>query len=281
MTHFGKPLFKLVMKSINTNTKIATLIKGNPDALEAIISLSPRFNKLRNPLLRKLMAARTTINMASKLGGCTTDDFFKKMEPLGFTIDKNIAAEEVAEQKQAPLFMKNCKTADIVELDVRAAIDSGKDPLNIILKAIRTLQPKEVLKLINSFEPAPLILLLGKQGFESYVETINDNLVYTYFHKSHDNPIQVPDSNKANEGWDEILHRFENNLVTIDVRHLEMPQPMITILEALNKLEKGKALYVIHKRIPVFLLPELAQRKLDYRIKEVGDGEVYLLIYAD
>lgn len=54
---------------------------------------------------------------------------------------------------------------------------------------------------------------------------------------------------------------------------------MMTILEALDVLADDQALYVYHKRIPVFLLPELQERKFDYRIKKIGDGEVYLLIF--
>lgn len=269
------------MKLINANTKIATLLKENPEALEAIISISPRFNKLRNPLLRKLMAARTSINMASKVGGCTVNDFFKKLEPLGFKTDKNIVEDDNTAQKDIPGFVQKITVADVVELDVRAEIETGKDPLNLILKAVKQLQPGQVLKLINSFEPVPLMLLLEKQGFESYAENINDNLVHTFFHKSNATPIKEVDTYKASEGWDEILQRFTSNMETVDVRHLEMPLPMLTILDELEKLPNGKALYVIHKRIPVFLLPELSERKFDYRIKEVGDGEVYLLIFKN
>ncbi len=269
------------MKAINAYTKIASLIKEHPDALEAIISISPKFNKLRNPLLRKIMAARTSINMASKAGGCTVNDFFKKLEPLGFTIDNNNVADESVEQKQVPVFVQNSTVADIVELDVRAEIESGKDPLNLILKAVKQLQQGQVLKLITSFEPVPLILLLEKQGFESYAETVNDNLVYTFFHKKQATQIKEVDTSKANKGWDEIFQRFTDKMETVDVRQLEMPLPMLTILDALDKLPEEKALYVIHKRIPVFLLPELAERKFDYRIKEVGAGEVYLLIFKN
>ena len=125
----------------------------------------------------------------------------------------------------------------------------------------------------------PLIPILEKQGFESYVETINDNLVYTYFHKNQDLKFNEADTSNASEGWDDMLERFNDNMETVDVRQLEMPLPMLTILEALDTLPEGKALYVIHKRIPLFLLPELSDRNFDYRIKEVGDGEVYLLIF--
>ena len=67
---------------INPQTKIADLIKSHPDALEAIISLSPDFKKLRNPVLRKLMAGRTSISMASRIGGCKPDDFFEILKHI-------------------------------------------------------------------------------------------------------------------------------------------------------------------------------------------------------
>lgn len=267
------------MKPINSNTKIAVILKENPDALEAIIRLSPKFNKLRNPLLRKLMAARTSIGMASKIGGCSVDDFFNSLEPLGFTIDREIAMEEISTQQNIPEFMQNISSDKIVELDVRADIESGKDPLTLIMNAVKQLKQEQILKLINSFEPFPLIQLLGKQGFESHVETINDNLVYTYFYKQDGDAIKAIDPSKATEGWDEIMQQYAGKLETVDVRQLEMPLPMLTILEALDTLPIEQALYVIHKRIPVFLLPELTERKFEYRIKEVGDGEVYLLIF--
>ena len=62
---------------------------------------------------------------------------------------------------------------------------------------------------------------------------------------------------------------------------MEMPLPMHTILESLNKLPEDQALFVFHKRIPVFLLPELEDQHFSYRIKEISDGEVHLLIYKD
>ena len=49
------------MITINANTKIASLLKEHPDALETIISISPKFTKLRNPVLRKVIAGRTVL----------------------------------------------------------------------------------------------------------------------------------------------------------------------------------------------------------------------------
>lgn len=268
---------------ITSNTKIAYLIKQNPDALEAIINISPKFEKLRNPILRKVIGGRTSISMASKLGGCTVDDFFNKLQPLGFEIDraaKDNYQEDV--KKEVPVFMEKIKNENIVELDVRPVFETGKDPLQIILQKVKTLKQGDVLKIINSFEPTPLMHLLSKQGFESYAEVISKEEVNTFFYKKHElEEAKEIKTGDYSEGWDKIMERFADKLETVDVRALEMPLPMHTILESLETLPDDIALFVQHKRIPVFLLPELEERKFSYRIKEVNEGEVYLLIYRD
>ncbi len=271
------------MMTINANTKIASLIKQHPDALETIVSISPKFTKLRNPVLRKVIAGRTSIAMASKLGGCSVDEFLNKLLLLGFEIDKSAVTIDKAEgNKPIPEFMRNIHANKIIDLDVRPVIETGKDPLNIILQKVKGLETGYVLKIINSFEPTPLMQLLGKQGFESYTETINDELLYTYFYKQSDKPMLYEDKVTGySEGWDENLNRFNGKLKTVDVRNMEMPLPLHMILEALNNLPKDKALFVYHKRIPVFLLPELEEQDFCYRIKEISDAEVQLLIYKD
>lgn len=267
------------MMTINANTKIAAILKQHPEALDAIVSMSPKFNKLRNPLLRKLMASRTSINMASKVAGCQVNDFFEKLKPLGFVADKTATIDKEEMPETAPSFLQDVNEQEIVELDVRPIIDSGKDPFNIITGKIKQLQSGEILKLVNSFEPVPLIQILSKQGFEYYVESINENLVNTYFRKMPGTRIAEASTEKTTVDWSELINRFEANIVTVDVRHLEMPLPMMTILEALEKLQADHALFVYHKRIPMFLLPELAERRFDFRIKEIGEGEVHLLIF--
>ena len=264
---------------INANTKIAPILKQNPDALEAIISINPKFQKLRNPLLRKVMAGRTSLAAASKFGGCSIDDFFKKLEPLGFEIDKDTKIVE-EEKKPVPTFIASLTSEQLTELDVRPVIASGSDPLNIIMQKIKSIEPGQVLKIVNTFEPTPLILMLEEKGFETYVDEINDNLFETYFHKTGGKVIIENDKEQpVTNDWDGVLKKFGAKIQKIDVRHLEMPQPMLNILEAMDDLPPGTALYVYHKRIPVFLLPELAQRGFEQRIKEVKDGEVHLLIF--
>ena len=266
---------------INPNSKIAPILKQNADALDAIISISPKFAKLRNPLLRRVMAGRTTLAMASRFGGCRVDDFYRKLEPLGFEIDRQTKAiEEI--KTQVPDFMKSLAKQDLGELDVRPIIASGGDPLQAILEKIKGVQPGHVLKIINSFEPTPLILLLEKKGFQTYTDKINDEYVETYFYKAlKTGREEFKTEQPVENNWEQTLEKFADRLQKIDVRHLEMPQPMLAIVEALDHLPSHTALYVYHKRIPVFLLPELTQKGFDYRIKEIEDGEVHLLIFPN
>lgn len=264
--------------TINANTKIAPILKQHPQALEAIVSISPAFQKLRNPLLRKVMAGRTSLQTASKHGGCTVEDFFQKLEPLGFQIDRSTSAVD-DEKKPVPLFITTLTKEQLIELDVRPVIASGSDPLSIIMNKVKEVKPGQVLKIINTFEPTPLITMLEKKGFETYVDDVGNNLVETYFYKVNAGSAEQQPAPQTTDDWEGVLQRFDGKLQTIDVRHLEMPQPMLTILETLDRLPDGTALYVYHKRIPVFLLTELAQRGFEYRIKEVTDGEVHLLIF--
>lgn len=265
---------------INANTKIADLLKFHPDALEAIICLSPDFKKLRNPILRRLMAGRTSISMASKIGGCKPEDFFEILKPLGFVSDNSVQEQEVLLRKSLKKFVRDIESAHIIPLDVRAMLSEGNDPLKLIQKHIKELKEGQVLKIINTFEPTPLIKLLEKQGFESYVDLIEKDLIETYFYRNMAPDVahkQIPVS--ENNDWDVLTEKFRDKLVNIDVRHMEMPGPMMAILEELDKLEHDQALYVHHKRIPVFLLSELKDRNFEYRINEISESEVFLLIF--
>ncbi|MCO5290395.1 MAG: DUF2249 domain-containing protein [Chitinophagaceae bacterium] len=272
---------------INERTKIGTILKHHPDALETIVALSPDFKKLRNPILRKLAAGRATIAMASKMGGCKPEDFFRALAPLGFEVDdRPLAAEETPENKPIPDYLKSLKLEQVVNFDVREILAAGSDPLKQIQQKVKALQPDEVLLIVNSFEPVPLIKLLERQGFETYVKHIDKDTVETWFYKTGQNKDTGSSTQlEAEEGtsgdWDQVLNHYEGKLQEIDVRHLEMPMPMMTILEALESMPEDKALYVHHKRIPVFLLTELKERNFDYRIKEVQDNEVYLLIFKN
>src|SRR5690606_30280679 len=125
------------------------------------------------------------------------------------------------------------------------------DPLKPVFQALNQLPAGHVLKIINSFEPTPLIALVEQKGYSSYVEAEDSATVFTYFYKiSNAGAIDLEVMESEGEGWDEEFDKAEE-MVEIDVRELPMPQPMIAILEALEGLSSGQALHVQHKKVPI------------------------------
>jgi TusA-related sulfurtransferase len=265
--------------TINSDTKIAAIIKFHPSALETIISINPTFEKLRNPFLRKVMAGRTSISTAAKIARCTVEDFYTKLEPLGYIIERKKSTSKSTKNKM-PSFISALNKKDIVILDVRPILLSEIDPLTKILNHLERIEPNQVLKIINTFEPTPLIILLQKKGFLSYTDQIDDQTIETYFYKSMNAPsIKDEKVSPSTSSWETIKLKYQNNTTYLDVRELEMPLPMIKILEAVAELTMHNALLVYHKRIPVFLIPELIEQKISYLIKEISSDEVHLLIF--
>jgi len=269
---------------INRNTRISTLIKENKATVDVIASINKNFLKLKNPILRKVLAPRVTVADAAKVGGVDIEVMIDKLKEIGFEYEgenktiKNKTTKKASMNEAAPL--KHIK--NLVTLDVRPTLDSGEDPFNIIMKEVKTLKDDQTLKIINSFEPIPLIRKLQSKGYESWTERTKEGVVHTFFKMDNskwvDNEIEeVVQKNKKD--FDEQLTFFGDNYKSIDVRQLEMPEPMVQILKEIETLKKGQALYVDHKKIPQFLLPELEVRNFEILFKEIDCNHTKLLIY--
>ncbi len=274
------------MKSdvISQATKISTLIKANPLVIETLAEFNPHFNKLKNPILRSLLARRVSVSDACRIGGCKVSDFLEKMATIGFEIEAPADQSHTLVRNDAEVsnFITDLKP---VELDVRPVLASGDDPLKLILKAAKALKTNECLKIINTFEPIPLIGLLCKQGYRSWTERPETNIVYTWFVRTGDDQM-ISDPAAPMQAQINTEQEFLNiqgsfapqKIHTIDVRELEMPLPMVRILEYLPKLMPDEALFVYHKKVPVYLLPELVERGFRYFIQDLPGGKINMLI---
>lgn len=66
--------------------------------------------------------------------------------------------------------------------------------------------------------------------------------------------------------------------VEVDNRGLEPPEPMVRILEALEKLGPDDILVAINDRRPFFLYPQLDERGFIHRTEEREDGSFEITI---
>ncbi|WP_304344330.1 DUF2249 domain-containing protein [Chryseobacterium koreense] len=275
------------MKIITAKTKISELIKENSQSVEAIASIAKPLEKLKNPILRKIMASRVTIAEAAKMGGAKVEDFKRVLTPLGFVFEGMESSKEETSHEPRPGWLQNAPKEDIDFYDVRPIIDDGADPLKEILHRFKEVPNGKILCVINNFVPTPLIHLLKQQKAEdSFVENISDKEFHTYFlkKKKEEEPASETADSKVMmhdaAHFDEVLSRFEEGQLTkIDVRELEMPGPMQAILGELETLPAGNALYIDHKRIPVYLLEELAEKDFEVHIHNIEEGNVRMLIF--
>ncbi len=264
---------------ISVDTKISAIIKENKESIEVIASLNRHFRKLKNPFLRKTLGSRVTIKEAASIGNVSTDLILEKLQKIGFEIENT--AQKTEDNK--PIVVKDNKLPEKItfELDVREQLSKGKDPMKRILKKSAKVKPGESFLLINSFEPLPIMHLLKDKGFSSRVVKPEENLVQVYFSKDQDIANTETQENLdllTKEDFENKVAGYNGTLETTDVRALEMPGPMVTILEETEKLPQGAALYVDHKKIPQYLLPELSNRRFKVYGYEVDENNVKLLI---
>lgn len=268
---------------INSKTKISALIKENPETIEVLISVNPHFSKLRNPILRGILASRTSLADAASIAKCDIVPLFDSLAKIGFKPEyESSINEELIKSSTNPNISEAIHQSKINALDVRPTLERGEDPFSEIMGELAKLQNGYVLEVINSFEPTPLIKIAHTKGFDSMVEVKGD-AVYTYFMKTGEAKKEVHSDDlvfKISVAEHEMRKANCNKKINeIDVRELEMPLPMVTILRELEKLPENGALYVHHKKVPQYLLPELAERNFRTWIAEVDDQNVKLLIH--
>lgn len=268
------------MISIDSHTKISTLIRANADSIDAIASLAKPLQKLKNPLLRRIMASRVTIAEAASIGGCSVADFERVLEPLGFVFNTGADGSQAAIAKK-PAWLSDATPC--TRLDVRQAIEEGNDPLKEINQAYHQLPSGHILCIVNSFIPYPLIKLLENKGAQTFVDTISDQEHHTFFLKGGQGTTPTSSANISTLGFTEfqaLLNTYDDkDIIRLDVRDLPMPQPMEMILNTIPSLQEGNILHVNHKRVPLHLLEELEEDDYIVQLCEVSEGDVRLLIY--
>jgi len=247
---------------ITKDYKISKMLNDYPQTLDVLLKASPHFSKLNNKVLRKTLATRVTVEQASKIAGVDLGMLLENLNSstgIKFNNPEKITMvnENIAPQNIKPEILENTSAEKIKLLDVRPVIDSGRDPFSDIMNFIKELNDDEIFLLINSFEPIPLYSVLSKKGFEHYTEKM-ENVFKVYFYKSV--PGESTNINSS-EGFNENNGQTDiTNVIEIDVRKLEPPEPMIKILEMLEQVDEKTLLLVHHHREPMMLYPKLEER---------------------
>jgi uncharacterized protein (DUF2249 family) len=170
-----------------------------------------------------------------------------------------------------PEILDALPAAQRVELDVRADIRRGEEPFARIMAAVKGLAPDQVLALRAPFEPIPLYEVLGKRGFAHWTEQrAADDWSVWFYREGQTSAPPVPSPARAVEP--------PARTITLDVRGLEPPLPMVRVLERLDTLGDGEELEVLHVRRPMLLYPQLEDRGFAHETDEPEPGLVRIRI---
>lgn len=260
---------------ISRDTKVGKMLKEHPQTIDVLLETSAHFRKLQNPILRKTLAPRVTIEQASKIAGVDLSELLQK---LNKKIGANMPIEETPSTAspslrgaERPVILEQLQPVD---LDVRPILQGGADPLKTILKSVEQLSPNQYLHLLNSFEPIPLYTVLGKRGFDHFTEFL-DGAFHVHFYRRMPTAEKMPPPPASAE----IPAREKT--IEVDVRQLAPPEPMMKILETLSQVDERTLLFVHHHREPLFLYEKLQAREYKWNLTKIEENYYHLKIWKE
>jgi uncharacterized protein (DUF2249 family) len=167
-----------------------------------------------------------------------------------------------------------------VTLDVREDIRSGREPLTKIMQTVKALNPHQALVLIAPFQPAPLIAMLANQGFSHQAKLTDGGDWEVLFTRAAASPASTtpPATGPVAQPVAPSAANPQTQVIEVDARGLEPPQPLVKILEALASLPESSRLRAHTDRRPMHLLDQLNERGFVGESQEQADGSFVTLI---
>jgi uncharacterized protein (DUF2249 family) len=175
------------------------------------------------------------------------------------------------------------ETANIVELDVRPYLRKKIEPFQVIMDAVKKLEPSDTFVLHATFKPTPLLGVMKTKGYSNQVEQRdNDHWVVTFIHKSRKDAFASDDAAKSAPSTASSSPKAgadkEPQVYKLDNRGLEPPKPMIRTLSKLEACRTGDKVVIHNDRVPVFLIEELNNLGYPFSVDEQADGSAKVTI---
>ena len=236
------------VKTVHAEHTVGEVVQRDADALEIMKQLG----------INHCCGAHLTLREAAAAAGVSLEALLAKLNEPRPTLSPGGPGEMPGTLARVPEGRR-------VLLDVRDDIRRGEEPFTRIMTAVRELEGDQALVLRVPFEPIPLYDVLGKRGFQHWTERrAADDWSVTFYRESRPSP--APAAPTASQGR------------VIDVRGLEPPQPMLEVLDAIDRLESGVELEVRHDRRPTLLYPLLDERGYVHDTDEPEPGLVRIRI---
>lgn len=142
----------------------------------------------------------------------------------------------------------------VVDLNVRADIAAGREPLPAIMRSVQELPPGSVLHLRAPFRPTPLLQRLAQLGFASHATAFADDDWSTWFWRADAAPVAPRATSTATTP--------SVPAGVLDLRLLPPPEPLLRILELVEASDAPFDVLLPFYPEPLVALLEPARRRI-------------------
>ena len=167
--------------TISPRTKVGELLDAYPELETVLIAMSPAFEKLKNPILRRTVARVATLQQVAVVGGLNIQELIRE---LRINAGQNEGEKGFDNPEYTPGETPEWLDLSriIVRVDATAIINSGESPMKEILQKTDLLKAGDIFELQTPFTPAPIIDMLRSKSFRTFT-IVNNEKVLTYICK--------------------------------------------------------------------------------------------------
>lgn len=167
---------------ITPKTKVSELLEAYPYLETVLLEISPAFEKLKNPVLRKTIARFTTLKHAASITGLKVDEVVNRLrKETGQEMLSESGENEEFRQEPAPEWYHESEIVD--KADAAEILDKGEEPVYVVLPALKNLPQGKIYLLVAPFLPAPLIEKAASLGCRTWISKQENGKYHAYFSK--------------------------------------------------------------------------------------------------
>lgn len=167
---------------ITPKTKVAEILDKYPQLEDLLIEIAPKFEKLKNPILRKTIAKVTTLSQAAIVGGVKVEELVSKLRAaIGQESSDTISVEQTSFIVDKPDWFNEDFVVNTI--DTREILNRGEHPIHEVLSGIKKLSDQQIIKVIVPFIPAPMIEKTISVNYQHWLVEQTNGEYYLYFKK--------------------------------------------------------------------------------------------------
>ena len=177
--------------AVDGDAKLSKALKLHADVLEYVISLNPHdFERLRNPLMRRLMPPRIALTRVAEMTQTPLGELLRRIHEaahIELTDDERRGLAALGgtpghgPPPEAPSWAtRPARTVDLLESD--ETLDA--DPLLPISRAVKGSRVGDVILIKHKWEPQPLYDIWDKIGVDHFARSVGPDEWWIYVRRA-------------------------------------------------------------------------------------------------